>query len=232
MSLFRSLFGAYVRRRIGRGLDGLHVSGLGRARDLLAQRPAVLAATHVAWWDGMLLFPLDDALGRSCRVWMDASNLEKLPFFAPLGALPLDARSPTALRRSFRTAASWLDRPERALWVFPQGLQRPSHLRPLGIKPGASLLARQAGALLLPVALSYGFREAPVPSAVVSFGEPVDPHSGDALEASLCRELERADRFFSGEPEGFETLVAGRARGTEHGLGARMLRLAAGGARG
>lgn len=223
MSVFRRLFGAYARYRVARGLDGLHVRNLSRVTDAQQSAPVVLAATHVSWWDGMLLFPLDDALGHTTRAWMDAENLARLPFFGSLGALPLDRSSNAGLRRSIREAQRWLDRPGRVLWVFPQGRQRPSHLRPLGLQPGAGLLAHKTGATLLPVAISYGFREAPVPAAVVSVGEPVESDNQELLEQALIRELEHTDRFLLDGDERFAPLVAGRVQATQHSLPARWL---------
>lgn len=225
MSAFRSVFGAYVRWRIRRGLDGLWVRGLEHALGAMERGPVVLAPTHVSWWDGMLLFPLDDALGRRGRVWMDAENLTKHRFFRPLGALPLDRSGSAGLRRSVREASTWLSGPGRALWVFPQGKQTPSWIRPLELHPGAAFVARHTRATLLPVGLSYGFREAPVPAAVVSVGPPVDP---EHLEGGLLRELAATDRFLACGAGGFEPLVGGVSRGTEHSAASRMLALAVG----
>jgi 1-acyl-sn-glycerol-3-phosphate acyltransferase len=227
-ALFRAGFGAWVRWRIRRGLDGVWVRGLDRAREAIRRGPVVLAATHVSWWDGMLLFPLDDALGRTSRVWMDAANLERLPFFGPLGAIPLDDRGPGALRRSIRAAAAWLDRPERTLWVFPQGRQRPHWARPLDLRPGAAWIAERLDATLIPVAIAYGFRRAPVPAAVVSFGEPIAARD---LEDGLVAQLDAADRFLldadAADPTErgeFELLVGRpRAGGDEQGLHTRLL---------
>jgi 1-acyl-sn-glycerol-3-phosphate acyltransferase len=219
MSVFGWAFRRYARRRIARGLDGLWVRGLEQAHQQVLEGPVVFAATHVAWWDGLLLLPLDEGLGRSGRVWMDAENLQRLPYFARLGALPLH-RSGPGLRSSVRAALDWLDRPGRSLWVFPQGEQRPAWVRPLGLAPGAARVARLAGARLVPVGLQYGFRQAPAPAAVVSLGEPVPPED---LEGGLLQELARADQFLLGQTCDFAPLVPGRVQGTERSLGARLL---------
>lgn len=223
MSLFRWAFGRYARRRISRGLDGLWVAGLERAQQLLQDRPVVFAATHVAWWDGLLLLPLDDALGQAGRVWMDAANLQRMPYFARLGALPLDRSSPPALKRSVEGALSWLQRPGRSLWIFPQGQQRPPWLRPLVLAPGAGKLAKRAGAHLVPVGLQYGFRQAPAPSAVLSFGAPVSLETPGSLEDGLLQQLDFTDRFFLDGQSDFFPLVPGRVQGTEHKIWARAL---------
>lgn len=220
MTWFRRWFGAYVRRRVATGLDGVWVRNLAGAREVMAAGPVVFAATHVSWWDGMVLFPLDDALGNGLRVWMDAQNLEKHAWFRHVGALPLDASGAAGLRRSIREASGWLTGPGHALWVFPQGRHVPQWLRPLELRRGATLVATHTGAKLVPVAFAYGFAEAPAPRAVISFGAPVP---AEELEAALVRELEHTDRFLKAGEGAFEALVPSRVSGTEDSWAARAL---------
>ena len=218
-TMFRSAFGAYVRNQIRTGLDGVYVRGLESVMAARMNRPVVLAATHSAWWDAMLLLPLDDALERSGKVWMDAENLERLPFFAPLGAIPLETGL-GGLRRSIKDARSWLSEPGRTLWIFPQGTQRPTWIRPLCLQPGAAWMARQLDAALVPVAMTYGFREASTPTAAISFGPPVDP---DNLEGGLLQQLAVTDRFYLGHTSGFESFIEAKENRSEAGAGTRML---------
>ena len=224
--MFRSAFGAYVRSQVRAGLDGVWVRGLESVFAAQQTRPVVLAATHSAWWDAMLLLPLDDALGRSGKVWMDAENLDRLPFFGPLGAIPLET-GVGGLRRSVREAQRWLSEPGRTLWIFPQGEQRPAWIRPLCLKPGAAWMASQLDAALIPVAMAYGFREASTPTAAISFGPPVDP---DNLEGGLLQQLGQTDRFFCGHGCDFEEFIQAKEPRAEAGTGTRMLAWAARGA--
>jgi phytoene desaturase len=180
----------------------------------------VFAFTHVSWWDGLLLMPLDDELGRAGRALMDANNLAGVPYLGPLGVVPLDRTSPQRMRAGLRAAVAFLSGPGRAMYVFPQGRQRPHHLRPLGLSRGANWLAEQSGAQLVPVALGYGFREAHVPAAVVSFGAPVQASS---LEEPLLVELAAVDRFLDDGSGGFEPLVPPRNRRTDESLPGRIL---------
>jgi hypothetical protein len=95
-------------------------------------------------------------------------------------------------------AAMLLQRPRHVLWIFPQGRQRAAHLRPLGLQSGVRWLSRTSGAHVVPVALSYAFREAAEPSILVSFGAPVAPGTAGlmaALEDRLIASLARIDRF-------------------------------------
>ena len=216
--MIRRAFEAFARRRIATGLDGLHVDGLDRARRALEAGPVVFAANHVAWWDGLLLLPIDTALGGGGRVWMDARNLARLPFFARLGAVPVHPGQPGRLRADLRWAEGWLSGPGRSLWVFPQGRQRPSWLRPLELSRGAEVVAARSGATVVPVGVAYPFREAPVPAAFVAFGEP-----GGGVEDGIVAALDRVDRHLAGGDLPFDPLVPSRARRPDQGLATRLL---------
>jgi 1-acyl-sn-glycerol-3-phosphate acyltransferase len=219
--MIRWLFERYVRWKIGTGLDGMWVRGLAEARALHAAGPVVFAATHSAWWDGLLLFPLDTALGGGSRVWMNATNLARLSFFGAMGALPLHVGEPSKLREDLRIAVRYLSGPKHCLWVFPQGTQRPTWLRPLGLQRGATLVASISGATLVPVAVGYAYREAPMPAVYVDFGEPV-PH--DSLEEGLLAGLARIDAHLAGaDPDAYAALIPSRVRRTDDGFWARML---------
>ncbi len=224
----------YTRWRVRRGLDGVYVAGLAETRARLAEGPVVFAATHVAWWDGLVMLLVDEALGAEGHVLVEASTLRRLPWLRSVGALALD-RGGLAARAGLRAAAAVLDRPGRAVWIFPQGRQRPPWLRPLGIRPGVGLVARASGAPIVPVALTYTFREGDRPAALVHLGSPVP---ADRLEEALVAGLEVVDRFLdpgAGGPSppatpppasaGFFPIVASASSRTDRGLGARLLSL-------
>ncbi len=220
----------YVRRRLAHGLDGFRAAGLDRARQAAAAGPVILAANHVSWWDPFLVVALDEALGTEGYALMDAGNLGGLPFFARLGAIPLDRSTPARLRAGLRAGAALLDRPGRAVWMFPQGRLRPAHLRPLGIHPGIALLARLApGASVVPIAFQYAFGEHPAPSALAWLGEPIPPRiaaspEGTALlEIAMEAGLREIDAALAGDAPPMPELVRSRLRRPDEGLGSRVL---------
>jgi 1-acyl-sn-glycerol-3-phosphate acyltransferase len=223
---FLALARRYVRRRIARGLDGLYVAGLDAARDAARRGPVILAANHVGWWDSFLVIALDEALGTEGYALMDAESVRRLPFFARLGALPLDRSGGARSRAGLRAGAGRLDRPGRALWVFPQGRHRPAHLRPLGFEPGIRLLARWVpDAAVVPISIQYAWGDQPGPAAYARLGAPVAASGLDlnALEAEIVEGLARIDGAVDRGEAGFIPLVAGRTASPEGGLGARLL---------
>lgn len=224
---FLGLARRYARRRVARELDGLVVAGLDAAREAVRAAPVILAANHVAWWDVFLLVLLDEALGTDGFALMDQGNLARLRFFGWLGAIPLDVRRPLG---GLRVAARLLDRPGRAVWIFPQGRQRPAHLRPLGFASGVATLTRLApAATVIPVGVTYAFRESPHPAALVSLGRPRRSDPGRypgivaEVEGAVEAELSRIDGHLRGRPAGFDALIAPRGAGAPAGLGSRLL---------
>ncbi|HEX8672593.1 MAG TPA: lysophospholipid acyltransferase family protein [Longimicrobium sp.] len=216
----------YVRRRLARGLDGFYVDGLEQARDAARHGPVILAANHVGWWDSFLVVALDEALGTEGYALMDAESVRRLPFFARLGALPLDRRGAATSRAGLRDAAAKLDRPGRALWIFPQGYHRPAHLRPLGFQGGVALLARMVPeSSIIPIAIEYVWGERPAPAAWTHLGAPIPAAGADVTRVERAVEdgLARIDAALAGSARPFPALVAPRVKSPEQGLGARLL---------
>lgn len=216
----------YARFKAGRALDGVRVDGLEQARRLGRETPLLIAANHVSFWDAFLMVLLDEALETDGYVLMDRASLERLPFMGPLGALPLDRSQATTALRDLDEAASLLDRPGRALWIYPQGDQRPHHLRPLCFKRGVQRLAERASAPVLPVALAYHFADAPEPAARVRIGAPLEPSAPDLtlrLEAQVADMLDGLDAAFLTRAPPERLLTPARSRSPERGLGARLL---------
>ena len=239
---FLSFARAYSRRRVAHGLDGLWVSGLEEARRALADRPLLFAANHVAWWDPLLLLVLDEALCGTGWAMMDHTNLRRLPFMGWVGALPLDRSSHERSRQCLEASVDLLDRPGRALWIFPQGRQRPAHLRPLDLKPGIGILHDRNPVDVVTLSLNYVFLERDRPAAVVHFSTPRTvgavggPSVMTTVRDSLLEGLAAIDaatvtatdgRRACTHPDdplpGFHPLVRPAHPAVQDGFGARML---------
>jgi 1-acyl-sn-glycerol-3-phosphate acyltransferase len=202
-------------------LDGVFVRGLEEAIECNRAEPLVLAATHVSFWDPLLLVAIEERFEQALTgpsrasvgyALMHRANLEKLPFFGLVGAIPLGRG--THARADLEDARALVTGPSERLWIFPQGRQRPPHLRPLDLKPGVLTLAE--GKAVLPVAITYAFRDAEVPACVVAIGPPLrELRELAPLEVALERELTRCDRFADApkEPDpSFVPLIPSRRR--------------------
>ena len=194
---------------MARGLDGLWVSGLEQTRAALSARPLLFASNHVAWWDSLLLVVLDEALGGLGWAIMDSRNLQKLKFLGWLGALPLDRSSPQRSHECLQSAAALLDRPGRNIWIFPQGRQRPAHLRPLDLKHGVQIMRAANPVDVVAVSIDYVFLERDRPAAMVRFSRPITTGGDDLLPAVEAAMLDGLDRIDSAAREATD---GGRAR--------------------
>jgi hypothetical protein len=75
---------------------------------------------------------------------------------------------------SISYAGGLFDRPNRAVWVFPQGVLLPNDVRPIECAPGFVRIARdQSGVQFVPLAFRYEFMMEQRPECFVSVGEPV-----------------------------------------------------------
>lgn len=240
---FLALARRYARRRVAHDLDGVWVSGLDGARAALAGGPVIFAANHVAWWDALLLVVLDRALGGVGWAVMDAANLRRLPFLGWVGALPLDRSSHERSIACLQASAALLDRPGRSLWIFPQGRQRPAHLRPLDLKHGLDTVHAAAAVPVIAVSVNYVFLERNRPAALLRFSAPLtegairDNDLLSAVEAALLEGLAEIDVAAAAatdggrarkHPEdplpGFTALVRPTGLTAPEGPGGRLLR--------
>ena len=216
----------YVDLRLSRAFEVVLVAGLPQARAALAAGPVLIAANHVAWWDPLVATALDARLGCEGYALMDADSLRRLWFFGAIGALPLRRSSAREARADLAAASTRLSGPGRALWIFPQGRQRPSHLRPLGLASGVAWIAQQSRAPTLPLSISYLFRETPQPAIFATFGDPIPFRSRRTflrdLEDALTDGLDHNDAAQSGASDDFAPLWPASGRPSVP-LGGRLL---------
>jgi chlorobactene lauroyltransferase len=159
----------------------------------LADGPLIVYLTHSAWWDAYMLFLISYLLlpkGYQNYIMMEAKQLRAYRFFTWCGAFSIDRKIPGDAERSIAYIANRLrERPERCLWIFPQGRITPTDRRPLVAFPGIARIATQAGgATLWPVALRYEFRGEQQPEALIYCGAP-HTIAATANEADLTEEV-------------------------------------------
>lgn len=209
---FAALFRIYVRHRLRREFSVVRMHGLDELRRRTREEPFILACNHVAWWDPLLLLHLDGLLSGEARCLMNADHLGQLPFFAWLGAVPVNRTSPVAAYRDLEAAAGWLRQPGRILALFPQGRQSPARA-PVRSEMGVEFLARKTGLPVVPMALSYDFGEEPKPEVSISAGPALFRGSESKREFArrvgdaLTTELGRIDEHLLYQRSGFDVLM-------------------------
>lgn len=186
-----------MRRRLRRSFHAVRVSGLDEVRRAAAGSPLLFLGNHTAWWDGLVVFHLFACeLRLDTIALMDAANLRRAPFFTRIGGFGVERDDPRDVLRALRHAARHLDRPGRAVVVFPQGRERPVTARPLGFQRGAERLAAMArgAAAIVPFALRYEHGAVERPTVHVALGAPRRdlPDTG-AVEREVTRLLDGID---------------------------------------
>lgn len=131
-----------------------------RADDLPV--PGLMLATHSSWWDGMILFHLDQTCFRhDPYVMIDQAGLARFPFFSRLGAFSVDRTSFSDIKKSLQYAKARLQNGS-SVWMFPQGEERHQEERPMHLASGATQLMRHADTVsLVAFYYSYGHEQQP-----------------------------------------------------------------------
>lgn len=165
---FELVFRPWMRRRV----HEVRLAGLPLTHP--ADRPLLIAANHVSWWDGFLVRAVQRALRPQAPLYsvMTSSELARFPFFGWLGAVGMDPSSPSSVAHAVRLLERRLsDNPGGVVALFPQGRIWPSHRRPLGFARGIELFASRLGAAVLPVGLHLEPLNHVAPTAFVAAGQ-------------------------------------------------------------
>ncbi|MGI1806308.1 lysophospholipid acyltransferase family protein [Exiguobacterium sp. TDN 0502] len=154
-----------------------------RADDL--PLPGLMLATHGSWWDGMILFHLDQTCFRhDPYVMIDHEGLARFPFFSRLGAFSIDRSSFSDIKKSLQYAKEQL-LSGSSVWMFPQGEERHQEERPLHLASGAAHLTRHAESVFL-VAFYYSYGHEQQPDVYVRTRR-FEPRAGERTGAQAER---------------------------------------------
>ena len=214
--LFERLFAIYNRHLFRRRFHAFHVSGLPLLQVKDESLPLIIYANHSSWWDGLVAFEISRLAGLDAYVMMEQRQLEKLFLFRLLGAFSVVRENPREAVRSIHYAAELLkEKPQRTLWIFPQGEILPNDLRPLKLYRGLSRIIEKSGpCLVASLAMRYEFRGHFKPEVFVKIGEPEALISDRSFSAriytdrcaqNLTASLDRLrDDVINGKIDGYE----------------------------
>ena len=108
-------------------------------------------------------------------------EMNRFPLFNYAGAFPVNKKSAQAAMQALKHSVELLagDKTKNtALWIFPQGIIRPPHFRPIEFQTGIVYIAqnviKQAGGVnLIPLSYEYCFLREHRPEVLVEVGYPI-----------------------------------------------------------
>ncbi len=142
--------------------------------------PCIFYAPHCNWWDGIVCYNLSKRVFRK-RVTMMIEEMNRFPLFNYAGAFPVNKKSAQAAMAALKHSVELLvdDKTRKtALWIFPQGIIRPPHYRPIEFQTGIAYIAQNVvkkvgGVNLVPLSYEYCFLREHRPEVLVDIGKPI-----------------------------------------------------------
>lgn len=175
--ILETVMAACNRRLLRKHFHAMWVAGDEHVGGLDRNIPVVLLGNHSCWWDPLVEFYLSrDLFGLDGYAMMEEKQLERYRFFRWIGVFSVRRESPRDAVESLRYAGSLLDRPNRALWIYPQGVMLPGDVRPLGFQTGIGRLARMVARVqFVPFVHQYEFIGDQRPEVFTEYGMPFVP---------------------------------------------------------
>jgi len=169
---FISVFDIYCRWLFRRRFDSVDIQTNYRPAD---GRKTIYFLNHNSWWDGLIPFLLNQKLfHQKARGMMDLKQLRQYPFFRRLGVFSIDLSSGRSSMQSLRYAIRSLERPDAALYIYPQGKIEPFSTNNLQFRKGIGWLAKKVpDADLVPVAIYIHTKESDKPRLEIRAGHPI-----------------------------------------------------------
>ncbi|MRX73503.1 acyl-phosphate glycerol 3-phosphate acyltransferase [Bacillus lacus] len=166
---FEKLFYQYNRQLMKRHFHSISL----QTPDTLPEH-ALVCINHSSWWDGLILFHLNQRiLKQDMYAMMHEHGLKKHPFFRKIGAFSVDRNYPRKILQSIKYASELLHS-GKTVALFPQGEEMHLETRPLTFMPGAvKLLEENPSVPLLPVVFYYSFGHFQKQEIFIKIGNPL-----------------------------------------------------------
>ena len=106
-------------------------------------------------------------------------ELNRFPLLRRGGAYSVNKKSPQSAMKALKYSVDVLGDLRNILCIFPQGIIRPPHFRPIEFQTGLAYIAKNAikryGKInLIPIAIDYCFFRDNRPEVVVEFGQRIE----------------------------------------------------------
>lgn len=140
--------------------------------------PTILFAPHANWWDGIVLYNITHRICKK-EIRLMVEELNRFPLLRRAGAYSVNKKSAQSAMKALKYSVDLLSDLNNTLCIFPQGIIRPPHFRPIEFQTGLAYIAQNAAKKygkvnLIPVAIDFCFFRDNRPEVVVDFGERIE----------------------------------------------------------
>ncbi len=140
--------------------------------------PTIIYAPHCNWWDGIVLYNIAHRICHK-EIRLMVEELNRFPLLRRGGAYSVCKKSPQSAMKALKYSVDVLGDLRNLLFIFPQGIIRPPHFRPIEFQTGLAYIAQNAvkkyGKVnLIPVSIEYCFLRDNRPEVLVEFGKRIE----------------------------------------------------------
>lgn len=155
--------------------------------------PTILFAPHCNWWDGIVLYNTTHRIFHK-EIRLMVEELNRFPLLRRGGAYSVNKKSAQSAMKALQYSVDVVGDIRNMLCIFPQGIIRPPHYRPIEFQTGLAYIAEKALAKygkvnLIPMAIDYCFLRDNRPEVIVEFGKRIELRKGNDLEKLSRKEL-------------------------------------------
>ncbi len=155
--------------------------------------PTILFAPHCNWWDGIVLYNTTHRIFHK-EIRLMVEELNRFPLLRRGGAYSVNKKSPQSAMKALKYSVDVVGDLRNILCIFPQGIIRPPHFRPIEFQTGLAYIAENAvkryGKVnLIPMAVDYAFFRDNRPEVIVEFGKRIELRQGNELDKMSRKEL-------------------------------------------
>lgn len=158
--------------------------------------PTILFAPHCNWWDGIVMYNITHRIfHKEIRIMVE--ELNRFPLLRYSGAYSVNKKSPQSAMKALQYSVKVVGDLKNMLCIFPQGIIRPPHYRPMEFQTGLAYIAQNAvkkfGRVnLIPTAVDYTFLRDNRPEVMVKFGERIELTNANIDRKELTHILEHS----------------------------------------
>ncbi len=158
--------------------------------------PTIIFAPHCNWWDGIVLYNISHRICHK-EIRLMVEELNRFPLLRRGGAYSVNKKSPQSAMKALKYSVELLSDLRNILFIFPQGIIRPPHFRPIEFQTGLAYIAQNAvkkyGKVnLIPISIDYCFLRDNRPEVLVEFGSNIELADSNLDRKELTSVLENA----------------------------------------